>query len=131
MSRESFGEKLDRGTESLPGDIDKIPPPESFPEPMPGEEPEDNSKLDINPEEHLLEESEVEEVYRKKLGDKTPVPEKKLDDLEINKKIIEARNTINKIESELLITTDQKKKEILEEFLKDAKSELEKRLNYR
>jgi len=133
MSRESFGEKLDRGTESLPGDIDKIPPPESFPEPMPGEEPEDNSKLDINPEEHLLEEDEVEEVFQEKpeKKEKTPISEEKLDDTEINKHIIEAQSTINKIEAQLEIETDEKKRLLLNEFLEKTKSECDRLLNHR
>lgn len=110
---------------------------EDFPETMP-EEPEINSNFDINPEEGLIDEEEnkrqedeVEETYKKKPKDATPVPEKKLEDLEINKKIIEAQSTINKLKSEIAITTDIKRKEALEEFLKDAEEELEKWFNYR
>jgi hypothetical protein len=138
MSRESFGEKLDRGTEPILEDIDRVPPPESYPEPMPDEESESRSDFDIKPGEELIDEEEnkrqedeVEETYKKKPGDKTPVPEKKLDDLEINKKIIEAQNAINKIKEAISLSRGQEEEKQYKEFLKDAETELEKWLNYR
>ena len=138
MSRESFGEKLDRGTEPILEDIDKVPLPESYPEPMPDEEPEKNPNFDINPEEGLIneeenkgQEDEVEETHKKKPGDKTPIPEKKLDDLEINKKIIEAQNAINKIKEAISLSRGQKEEEQYKEFLRDAKAELDKWLDYK
>jgi len=134
MSRESFEDKF-KGSKSVPGDIDidKVPPPDSYPEPMPGEEPEVSSKFDINPEEHLLEEDEVEEIYREKpeKKEKAPVSKEKLGDTEINKRIIEAQSTINKIEAQLEIEIDEKKRLLLNEFLEKTKSELDKLLSYR
>jgi len=138
MSRESFGEKLDRGTEPILEDIDKVPLPEFYPEPMPDEEPEKNPNFDINPEEGLIneeenkgQEDEIEETYKKKPGDKTPIPEKKLDNLEINKKIIDIQSKINAINKALEIEIDEGKIKMFQEHLRGLEAEKNKLLETR
>lgn len=142
MSRESFGEKLNRVTESIPEDIDKIPPPESYPEPMQGEG--DDGFPDhlleeelIDEEENKRQENDTEEINRSPKPEEKPkqkklTPREKIeDDLEINKKIIELQSEINTINKGLEIETDERKIEMFKEHLKDLESERNKLLESR
>jgi hypothetical protein len=136
MKFESYRENpKDEGPDSLPEPIPERND-DGFPDTMPEEiEPEPPDTL---PEEELIDEEgnkaqedEVEETYKKKPGDKTPMPERKMSNIDVNEKFMEAQLNVNKLEEELRITTDQKKKELLEEFIEDAKAERDKWRDYR
>ena len=136
MSRESFGEKLDRGTEPILEDIDKVPLPESYPEPMRDEEPEKNPNFDINPEEGLIneeenkkQEDETEETYKGPKQEEKPKQrkltkeEKIKEDLEIDEKIIKLQSGINEIKNARAIETDKKKIEMFDEHIESLEKE--------
>jgi len=124
MGIESFRDKF-KGPEPFPEDIDidKVPPPESYLEPMPEDSEEVPGTVS---EEELIEEDEVEEIY------KTSKPEKPKeaikDDIEKNEKIVELQSAINKIQQALKIETDVQRKKMFEDSLKDAQSELDRLL---
>ena len=128
MGIESFRDKF-KGPEPFPEDIDidKVPPPESYQEPMPEDSEEVPGTVS---EEELIEEDEVEEIYREKPEEKerTLVSEKIKDDLKINEKIVELQSAINKIQQALKIETDVQRKKMFEDSLKDAQSELDRLL---
>jgi hypothetical protein len=136
MIRESFGEKLDRGTEPILEDIDKVPLPESYLELMRDEEPEKNPNFDINPEEGLIDkeenerqEEETEETYKSPKQKEKPKQrkltkeEKIKEDLEINKKIIKVQSEINEIKNARAIETDKKKIEMFDEHIESLEKE--------
>jgi len=114
--------KFEQGLEN-PDDIDKVPPPESYPEPMPGESDE---LPDTVLEEELIEEDEVEEIYREKPKQKERIlisKEIKKDGIRMNEYTIKLKLDIDKIQAELEKETDVQKRTIFKGMLKDLKRE--------
>ena len=108
----------------------EVPSEDSFLEPIPDNNPENNPKFNIDPEQDFIDKAEEDEVEEINRHNETPLPEGKLDSLEVDKKLIELRTEINKYEKEMEIADESRKKQ-LREFLERAKSEFEKWLNYR